>query len=39
MLNATPGTVLVLYRRVFRPRGNNPNIETLESLAGKSSQT
>jgi hypothetical protein len=36
MLNATPGVVLVLYHRVFRPGGNNPNIEALESLAGKS---
>lgn len=26
----------VLYHRVFRPGSNNPNIEALESLAGKS---
>jgi hypothetical protein len=35
MLNATPGTVFVLYHRIFRPGVNNPNLEALEPLAGK----
>jgi DIL domain len=34
--NAMPGTVLVLYRRVFKPGGNNPNFEALEPSAGRS---
>jgi hypothetical protein len=36
MLNATFETVPVLYLRVFRPSGYNPNLEALEPLAGKS---
>ena len=36
MLNRTPGTALVLYRRVFKPGGNNPNFEALEPLTSKS---
>jgi hypothetical protein len=35
MLNATPGTVFVLYHRVFRPGVDNPYLEALEPLAGK----
>ncbi len=36
MFNVISGTVLVLYYRVFRPGGNNPNPEALKPLAGKS---
>jgi hypothetical protein len=37
MLSATSGIVLVLYYRVFKPSCNNPDLEALEPLAGKSS--
>jgi len=36
MLNGTPGTALVLYCRVFKPGGNNPDLEALEPLTSKS---
>jgi hypothetical protein len=35
-LNETPGTALVVYCRVFKPGGNNPDLEALESLTSKS---